>query len=61
MDQPTAEQALKEIEVLVGDWSQTNIGCHEHVIPVWPNALSSTWILPTAEAQSCRQSLEATY
>jgi hypothetical protein len=23
MDQPTAEQALKEIEVLVGEWSQT--------------------------------------
>jgi hypothetical protein len=23
MDQPTAEQALKEMEVLVGEWSQT--------------------------------------
>jgi hypothetical protein len=23
MDQPTAERALKEIEVLVGEWSQT--------------------------------------
>src|SRR5829696_3413866 len=40
MDQPTAEQALKELEVLVGEWSQTATPASGEP---WPGEAKSTF------------------